>query len=109
MIIDKPEIGNRLKKCRNVKKITQEQLAERIGLEPKSYSNIERGYRLFSVEILLKLMEVLEVSADYILTGRINKETPVTGILNALDHEDAARLEMMIQLFYESVKSYKSS
>ena len=106
MEIDKSEIGNRLKICRNAKKITQEQLSERIGLEPKSYSNIERGFRLFSVEILMKLTEALDVSADYILTGRHNNDTPVTAILNALDHENAALLETITQLFFESVKGH---
>lgn len=99
----KKEIGRRLRICRMEKNLTQERLSEQVGLETQSYANIEYGAKLFSVEVLMNLAKVLDTSADYILTGRHNAKTPVTDILNALDAENAARLEDIVRLFYDAV------
>lgn len=99
----KKEIGNRLRISRKSKGLTQEYLSEKIGLQTKSYSNIETGQRLFSIEVLLKLVEVLDVSADFILTGANNYNTPITDALNSLDSKNITRIESIIQIFSEAV------
>lgn len=100
--LNKKEIGRRLKLSRGEKHMTQATLAEKIGLETKSYANIERGANLFSVEILLKLMGVLDTSADYILTGQHTMQTPVTRMMNALSEENRSRLELIALNFCEA-------
>ena len=82
--------------------MTQEQLSEKIGIETQSCSNMERGTRLFSVEVLLKIAEALNVSADYILTGKHNAKTPITEALEKLSPTDVARVEQIILLFQET-------
>ena len=82
--------------------MTQEQLSEKIELETQSYSNIECGTRLFSVEVLMKLAEVLDLSTDYILTGKHNVKTPILAAFRELDPQDAARVERIILLFQET-------
>lgn len=98
----KKEIGKRLQTSRKAKGITQERLSEKIGIETQSYSNIERGIRLFSVEVLLKLLEELDVSADYILTGKHSEKTPILEALQRLNPNDTARVERIILLFQET-------
>lgn len=102
--IYRKEIGIRLKQCRIENNMTQACLAEKVGLETKSYANIERGANLFSVEILIKLMSVLGTSADYILIGQHTYETPVTRAINRLSQENAARLEQIVLNFCEAVE-----
>lgn len=55
--------GRRLRQLRRQKNITQERLAESIGVSVDLISNIERGVNSPSFETLEKLAETLEVPA----------------------------------------------
>lgn len=64
-------IGHRFRHLRNKKGFTQDQVAEKAGISLSFYGHIERGTRKLSVETLIKLVNVLECSADEILgTGK---------------------------------------
>ena len=62
---------------------TQEQVAEMVGLEPATISRIERGVKGLSIDSLLVLSEVYEISTDYILKGD-KTTTPSDALLNEL-------------------------
>jgi len=99
----KNEIGGRLKACRLAKGMTQEYLSEKVDIGTQSLSNIECGTRFFSIDVLLKLIDVLDVSADYILTGKHNINNPITDALASMSPKDAARMEQIILLFQEAI------
>ena len=61
------EIGQRIRKARNDKKISQEELAFKSGLSTCSISDIELGKTNLGVLTLIKIIEALNVSADTIL------------------------------------------
>lgn len=52
-------LGNNIKKIRKAKRITQNELAEKIGVEVKSLSLIETGKGFISSKTLEKLSSVL--------------------------------------------------
>ncbi len=54
-------LGSQIKKIRKSRNLTQEQLAEMIGIEVPSLSNIETGKFAPSVENLQKLSQALSV------------------------------------------------
>lgn len=54
-------LGERIREFRKTKGLTQEQLAELIGVEPRHISRIEGGYNSPSIERLAKISEVLNV------------------------------------------------
>ena len=54
-------VGKRVRKIRRNLDITQEQLAEAVGITSESISNIERGKTAPSFETLEKIAEVLQV------------------------------------------------
>lgn len=56
--------GKKLRRIRRGKDLTQEQLAEAIGVTPEFLSNMERGVNGASFETLEKLSRVLEVPVD---------------------------------------------
>lgn len=60
-------MGQRIKKARKAKKLTQEQLAELCDLSTAHIGHVERGTRALSIETLVKLALVLEISTDYLL------------------------------------------
>jgi len=59
----KIRFGKRLRKFRRNKDLTQEQLAELVGISVDFVSNMERGINGPSFETLQKLAEALEVPA----------------------------------------------
>lgn len=57
----KEKFGNRLKALRKEKGLSQEELAEKSGLNRPYISGIEQGKRNVSLEVMEKLAEALEV------------------------------------------------
>ena len=53
-------IGRQLKTARLNKKLTQEQIAEAVGLSAKHYGCIERGEVSTTVAVLTRLQQVLQ-------------------------------------------------
>jgi transcriptional regulator with XRE-family HTH domain len=56
--------GRRLRQIRRYKDLTQEQLAEAVGISVKFLSNIERGINAPSFETLEKLSKILRVPVE---------------------------------------------
>jgi transcriptional regulator with XRE-family HTH domain len=54
-------LGKRIQEIRKSKNITQEYLAELVGIETVSLSNIERGKYYPSAENLNKILEILNI------------------------------------------------
>lgn len=63
------QIGMRIQNCRICSGKTQEEVAEYLGLSPKSVSNIETGYTMCKPVYLIMLSEYFGVSIDYMLKG----------------------------------------
>ena len=67
--VDKKQlIGARIKEVRNKKGLTQEQLSEKMEINPKYLSSIERGCENPTLNTLLRLSETLEVDLGQILS-----------------------------------------
>ena len=64
---------NNLKKCRERKNFTVEEVSERIGISKTAIYNIESGVNNPSMDNLVRLAELYNVSIDY-LFGRTNFE-----------------------------------
>ena len=65
--LDYIEIGRRIRRCREELAISQEAAAERCGISPSFYSNIERGIKIMSLETFVSICQAFSVSADYLL------------------------------------------
>lgn len=59
--------AERVKELRIKKNIKQSELGEIVGLSDNAISDIERGYRLTSMEKLEALADYFEVSVDYLM------------------------------------------
>lgn len=68
-------LGNRLKKLRLQKKLTQEELAEKLGITRGTYAHYEINKRQPDYETLQKLADFFNVSVDYLL-GRTDDPYP---------------------------------
>ncbi len=59
----KKQFGKRVQQLRQARKITQEELAEKVGVSIESISNIERGIHGPSFDNLEKIILALQVPA----------------------------------------------
>ena len=66
------EIGKRIQNRRKQLGFTQEQLADGINVSVQMVSNLERGNKSIRIDNLIRLCQLLDVSTDYILTGKEN-------------------------------------
>ena len=69
--MDSPRVsfGSAIKKARKDKKLTQEKLAELIGVTPNHMKQLESERRNPSHEVLFKLVHALDMSLDSLLSN----------------------------------------
>jgi transcriptional regulator with XRE-family HTH domain len=65
--MDLQAVGKRIQQVRRERGLTQEQLAEAVGLSPTHLSVIERGAKPTKITNFVAIANVLEVSADELL------------------------------------------
>ena len=72
MALDYSIIGERLKKARKSKKLTQEQLAESLDVSVAFLSRVERGDVKANLNRLTQICDILDIPLSYVLTGSGN-------------------------------------
>lgn len=77
-------LGSQIRKQRKLKKYTLEQLAERLEVSTTFIGQIERAKGIPSLETLVKIANVLEVSVDSLLFGDLNTRSGDTHFLNQI-------------------------
>lgn len=70
--VDMKKLGQRIRNAREIKKMTQEQLADQCDCVYKHIGAIEKGRKRPSIELLMRISVVLEVSVDSLLKDSAN-------------------------------------
>ena len=70
--MEKAALGSMIKKARQKKGYTQEVLAEKADIGLMYCGEIERGVKMPSLNIFIKIIEALNVSADYVLQNELS-------------------------------------
>ncbi len=65
--MDYYEIGQRIRKFRKAHRLSQEELADRVGISTTHMSHIETGNTKLSLPVLVDLASALEVDTDDLL------------------------------------------
>lgn len=68
-MMNQTEIGKFIAKCRKEKKLTQAQLAESLNITDRAVSKWEAGKSMPDSSIMLDLCEILEITANELLSG----------------------------------------
>ena len=84
-------LGERIKERRQTLKITQQDLAQALGMTPKHISAIEQNKWSHYLDVLPKLAEELGVSTDYLLSG---KEGIITDVIPAIKADKTLPLKV---------------
>ena len=101
-------VGKNIAKFRKEKKLTQEELAKKINVSPKTISSYENNHNLPNIEILISLSQELGVSINEILG--INEENSKE-IKNKYENKNFIQIVIIflisiIPLIYFSINEY---
>ena len=107
-MIDK-RIGKRVKQCRELLGLSQEDLAEKTGLTANYISTVERGMSFPRCEKLIILLNGLEVSADAIFCDVLEhamgyKASELSKKLVAFSPSAQKRILQMVELMIQQEK-----
>ncbi|MCI8372679.1 MAG: helix-turn-helix transcriptional regulator [Lachnospiraceae bacterium] len=97
--------GERILLTRNMRGYTRESLAELAGISDKFLYEVENGKRGFSAIVLYSLSKALDVSNDYILTGKDNNnyDKKLISTLELFDKRQTEKLGIILKEIYELV------
>ena len=104
--MDKTTMGDRIRVARKAKQLTQEQLAEILDVTPYYMGELERGNKTPSLDLFIKLVENLNVSADYLLrdivsVGNVYGDTKMSRKLENLTPKQRVALEALIDTYIQ--------
>lgn len=104
----KEKLGKRIQQIRKSKNLTQEKLAEMIGIDTPNLSNIERGKRFVSAETLEKIIKSLNIMEKDLfdfehLKSKDDLINSINTILNESDIKEIEYYYRMINLYRESL------
>lgn len=97
MILEYKEIGRRIAERRKQQKISQQALAEILGISNNHLSGLERGKAGLSLEVLVGICNALKVTPDFLLMGSMhsgNLPKNICGNLELCSDKD-------LELFYK--------
>lgn len=94
--MDYEALGKRVRAQRKLLDMTQDELAEAVGVSCSFIGHIERGTRKLSVDTLVRLADVLHVSCDTLLQDSLSGPSPrnearrllLREIVSLLDNDD---------------------
>lgn len=101
------KFGKRLKEIRKRRNISQEELAELVGMEPNNISKLELGEHLPKKENLEKLCEVLEIEPKELFDfGHLKTKSElvkdITETIGKFTLKDLQYLKKMIDAYIET-------
>lgn len=107
------QIGQRLRKAREAKGLTQAQLSEqlRIPLTPTAISLYEKGEREVSVDVLTEIARITNFSIEYLATGKLEDPESIKVALRAdkdLWKNEKARTQVLDFIEFVKKKSVEN-
>ena len=105
--MDYYDIGQRIRAFRRGRKLSQEQLAEKVWISTTHMSHIENGSTKLSLPVLVDLAAALDVSVNELLSGQSSQGRSagyeqVKDILNGCS-------EKQLKIITEIIKSTKAA
>lgn len=102
-------IGQRIRKIRKARGLSQEKLAEQVGISTTHMSHIETANTKMSLSIFAKIASALEAQADELLydsssKGRKASITHITEILDDCNSIQVRIIEDIVKATKESLK-----
>ena len=97
-------LGGRIKALRSGRHLTQEQMADQIGVSRQKYARIENGTNNITLEVLVQIAKVLEVQVADIT--RVLDESPAIAYRSGDVSGSSEKITDMLDLFYANKHLY---
>ncbi|MBQ6698287.1 MAG: helix-turn-helix transcriptional regulator [Oscillospiraceae bacterium] len=93
------EIGQRIRKYRKAHGMSQEQLAEKIGISVTHMSHIETANTKLSLSVFVDIARALEVQTDDLLSdNKGGKQIAEDEIIDILNHSSASQVRIIADI-----------
>lgn len=108
-MINKSEIGKKIQLKRNNTDMTQEKLAEIVGISTNYLSKVERGLNSPSAENFLKIVQALKLSMeDFGIVHQDNINTHEKELLQIIYNCDSQSIEALLPIVKTVLESFKN-
>ena len=104
--MDYVDIGRRIRIQRRQLNLTQGELAKLIGVSSYFIGHLERGTRQASLETLVALANVLDVSVDYLLAASL-KRTDLANLEKPFSERQLDTMQEMLALLDAYVRTQR--
>lgn len=96
--------GTRLKQARANKKLTQHEVADKLGIDYTTISKYENNKSEPDNEILREMAVIYEVTLDWLISGQVPSGKPgdaiyVDGVLESLTQDEARHLIDSLEMY----------
>lgn len=93
-------IGQKIKEIRNEKKLTQEYIADKTGVNVGHISNIETNKVKVSLTLLVGICNALDITMDYLLENEYHNPTSVIEkeLFHTIKDMDNTKLETLLRI-----------
>ena len=107
--MNKKDIGNRLKEFRNIKGMTQAELAESVNMHEKQISRIETGVHFPTFDNFVKILECLDVELkDFDIKPKVKKNTLKSKVQKIINHATDKELKYYVSVLESLQKCFKT-
>ena len=103
--MDYKDMGSRIRAVRRQQSLTQEHLAEMVGISASFLGHIERGTRVASLETLVALCNELNVAPEYLLRASLTRYEQ--RMPEGLSDHDRTKLREFLRLAQDTVAGWE--
>ena len=101
-------IGERVRESRKRVGYTREKFAEKLDISATFAAEIELGKKGISIDTLIKICELLSVSADYLIWGKGEKaENNLAALTAELSEDEMKHAEDLMRTFVKAISEEK--
>jgi len=101
---DKIGCGDRLRKLRRIRNLTQEEVASDIGVSVDTIRKLEQGKRMPSVAVVDLLRGYYGTTADYIISGITGQNPKFDETMSNVPRDKRAKVEKIFEEIKELIE-----
>ena len=102
--INNKEVGKRIKEIRESNKLTQEEMAEILKVNPNAIRAYERGAYGISKEVMVRFRQHFHVSIDYLLFGSSDDSDSLLFLIENASETDKMKILMRLMVYFVKEK-----
>lgn len=104
-MVDYKDFGKQVRNLRRSNSLTQEELAEKVGISASFMGHIERGTRIASLDTLIALCNVLKTSPHHLLKASLADDI-TEHMPSELSNEQRGKLSAFLRYAQDTIDNW---